>query len=186
MRSATRFAFAAALAVPFAAQAQAWKQGMPDKMKESKLAPHAGKMTETPPGEIPVGKLKAPQGFKVELWASGLPGGRAPRLLDHPGSGRDGAGVDALSVVRDDDVVTVTLTRPERRNVLGRDVIAALTDAFADAGRGDALAVVLAAEGPTFSAGHDFADMDGVDLAAARGGVARPVTRRRLPITDCC
>ena len=76
--------------------------------------------------------------------------------------------MDALSVTRRDDVVTITLTRPERRNVLGRDVIAALTDAFADAGGGDAAAVVLAAEGPTFSAGHDFADMDGADLAAAR------------------
>jgi enoyl-CoA hydratase/carnithine racemase len=28
--------------------------------------------------------------------------------------------------------------------------------------------VVLAAEGPVFSAGHDFADMDGADLATAR------------------
>jgi glucose/arabinose dehydrogenase len=49
---------------------------MPDKMKDSKLAPHAGKMTETPVGDIPVDKLKAPQGFKVELWASGMPGVR--------------------------------------------------------------------------------------------------------------
>jgi glucose/arabinose dehydrogenase len=46
-------------------------------MKDSKLAPHPGKMTETPASEIPVGKLKVPAGFKVELWASGLPGGRA-------------------------------------------------------------------------------------------------------------
>jgi glucose/arabinose dehydrogenase len=54
----------------------AWKQGMPEKMKESKLAPHAAKMTETPPGEIPLDKLKVPQGFKVELWAHGMPGAR--------------------------------------------------------------------------------------------------------------
>jgi glucose/arabinose dehydrogenase len=58
----------------------AWKQGMPDKMKDSKLAPHAGKMTETPAAEIPVSKLKVPRGFKVELWATGLPGGRAMAL----------------------------------------------------------------------------------------------------------
>src|SRR5688500_15586913 len=86
MSSAISLAVAAAFAaVPFAAQAQgqpAWKQGMPDKLKESKLAPHAGKMTETPPGDIPVSKLKAPNGFKVELWASGLPGGRAMALSD--------------------------------------------------------------------------------------------------------
>ena len=49
---------------------------------ESKLAPHAGKMTETPASEIPVDKLKVPAGFKVELWASGLPGGRAMALSE--------------------------------------------------------------------------------------------------------
>jgi glucose/arabinose dehydrogenase len=87
MRSAISLAVAAAFA--FSAQAQdkpapppAWKQGMPEKMKDSKLAPHAGKMTETPPGDVPVSKLKAPKGFKVELWASGLPGGRAMALSE--------------------------------------------------------------------------------------------------------
>lgn len=55
---------------------------MPDKMKESRLAPHAGKMTETPAGEIPISKLKLPKGFKVEVWAAGLPGGRAMALSD--------------------------------------------------------------------------------------------------------
>jgi glucose/arabinose dehydrogenase len=53
-----------------------WKQGIPDKMKESKLAPHAAKMTETPVAEIPLDKLKVPQGFKVEVWAHGMPGAR--------------------------------------------------------------------------------------------------------------
>jgi glucose/arabinose dehydrogenase len=55
---------------------------MSDKYKDSKLAPHAGKVTETLPSEIPVEKLKAPPGFKVELWATGLPGGRAMALSD--------------------------------------------------------------------------------------------------------
>ena len=55
----------------------AWHQGKGGGHKDSKLAPHAGKMTETPATEIPVDKLKVPAGFKVELWASGLPGGRA-------------------------------------------------------------------------------------------------------------
>ena len=54
----------------------AWKQGMPESMSKSTLAPHAGKNTETPASEIPVDKLKAPAGFKVELWASGMPGVR--------------------------------------------------------------------------------------------------------------
>lgn len=82
---------AVAVAAAFAAQAlaqdkpkppPAWHQGKPPAMAESKLAPHAGKMTETPPSDIPVSKLKVPAGFKVELWASGLPGGRAMALSD--------------------------------------------------------------------------------------------------------
>ena len=80
----TTVAFAVAAAFSISALAQdkpaappIWKQGMPKSMADSKLAPHAGKMTETPASEIPVSKLKAPKGFKVELWSSGHPGGRA-------------------------------------------------------------------------------------------------------------
>jgi glucose/arabinose dehydrogenase len=54
----------------------AWHQGKGDKMKDSKLAPHAGKMTETPLAEVPVDKIKVPKGFKVEVWAHGMPGVR--------------------------------------------------------------------------------------------------------------
>jgi glucose/arabinose dehydrogenase len=54
----------------------AWKQGQPASMKESKLAPHASPLTVTPPEKIPYSKLKAPAGFKVELWAHGIPGAR--------------------------------------------------------------------------------------------------------------
>jgi glucose/arabinose dehydrogenase len=85
MRSAISLAAAAAFAVPAFAQQKpppAWHQGKPPAMGESKLAPHPGKMTETPASDIPVKKLKAPQGFKVELWATGLPGGRAMALSD--------------------------------------------------------------------------------------------------------
>jgi glucose/arabinose dehydrogenase len=87
MRTVIAAAVAAAFAFPVQAQDKPaappiWKQGMSDKMKDSKLAPHAGKMTETPASEIPVDKIKAPRGFKVELWASGLPGGRAMALSD--------------------------------------------------------------------------------------------------------
>lgn len=76
--------------------------------------------------------------------------------------------MDALSVSRSDTTVTITLTRAERRNVLALDVLEALTDAFAEVGRSDARGVILAAEGPVFSAGHDFADLAGADLATAR------------------
>ena len=86
-RSAVALAVSMAFAVAAFAQDKpapppAWKQGMPAKMADSKLAPHAGKMTETPASEIPVSKLKVPKGFKVELWAAGLPGGRAMALSD--------------------------------------------------------------------------------------------------------
>ena len=81
MRSLIALAVTAAFTASFA-QAQpkpppAWHQGKGAKMADSKLAPHAGKMTETAAGDIPVKNLKLPRGFKAELWASGLPGGRS-------------------------------------------------------------------------------------------------------------
>jgi glucose/arabinose dehydrogenase len=87
IRTLIAVAVAAAFAVNVQAQDKpapppAWKQGMSDKYKDSKLAPHAGKMTETPASEIPIGRLKAPPGFKVELWATGLPGARAMALSE--------------------------------------------------------------------------------------------------------
>lgn len=60
-----------------AAPAPAWKQGMGPDMATSKLAPMAGKMTVTPANEIPIDKLKLPPGFKIEVWATGMPGARA-------------------------------------------------------------------------------------------------------------
>jgi glucose/arabinose dehydrogenase len=47
------------------------------KTKQSKsLKPHASPLTITPPDKIPVDKIKVPAGFKVELWAHGIPGAR--------------------------------------------------------------------------------------------------------------
>ncbi len=59
----------------------------------------------------------------------------------------------ALRVERDDAVLRVTLTRPERRNAFDAALIAELAEAFADVG--DARAVVLSGEGPSFCAGAD-------------------------------
>ncbi len=59
------------------APAPAWKQGMGPDMANSKLAPLPGKMTVTPASEIPIDKLKLPPGFKIEVWATGMPGARA-------------------------------------------------------------------------------------------------------------
>ena len=69
---------------------------------------------------------------------------------------------------RDGDTTTITLARPDKRNALSVAMMTDLRDAIREAGRSDTLAVVLAAQGPVFSAGHDFRDMAGADLAATR------------------
>ncbi len=69
-------------AAPAPAAPPAWHQGKPPAMAESRLAPLAGKMTETPASEIPINKIKLPKGFKAEIWASGLPGGRDMAFSD--------------------------------------------------------------------------------------------------------
>jgi methylglutaconyl-CoA hydratase len=62
--------------------------------------------------------------------------------------------VGGLRIERDGQVLRVTLARPERRNAFDAELIAELTGAFADVG--DARAVVLAGEGPSFCAGADI------------------------------
>jgi methylglutaconyl-CoA hydratase len=61
--------------------------------------------------------------------------------------------VSGLRVERDEPVLRVTLARPERRNAFDAALIAELTEAFSDVG--DARAVVLAGDGPSFCAGAD-------------------------------
>jgi methylglutaconyl-CoA hydratase len=61
--------------------------------------------------------------------------------------------VPGLRVERDGDVLRVTLARPDSRNAFDAALIAELAEAFVDVGR--ARAVVLAGDGPTFSAGAD-------------------------------
>ena len=69
---------------------------------------------------------------------------------------------------RSGDVVTIWMNRPERRNALSLEQMRALRVAFAEVGESDALGVVLGGRGSVFSAGHDFADIAGIDLAGAR------------------
>jgi enoyl-CoA hydratase/carnithine racemase len=73
-----------------------------------------------------------------------------------------------LVVERDGPYVTITLNRPEKRNALALEVMLELTDALADVGTSDALGVILAANGPVFSAGHNFGDMAGATVDQAR------------------
>jgi glucose/arabinose dehydrogenase len=61
----------------------AWQQGRTPEQASSTLAPLAGRLTATPPEQIPLNRLKVPQGFKLELWAHGMPGGRAMARADN-------------------------------------------------------------------------------------------------------
>ncbi len=73
-----------------------------------------------------------------------------------------------VQVESDATTTTITLSRPQQRNTLSAAMMADLTAALREAGRGPTLAVVIAAQGPVFSAGHNFAEMAGADLRAAR------------------
>jgi enoyl-CoA hydratase/carnithine racemase len=62
-------------------------------------------------------------------------------------------------------VLTITMNRPEKRNALSEAHMRELVAAFRDAGdRREARVVVLAGNGPAFSAGHDLAEMVGRDV----------------------
>ena len=77
-------------------------------------------------------------------------------------------GLQHVLVASDGPITTITLNRPEKRNALALDVMLELTEVVQDVGSTDALGVVLAANGPVFSAGHNFGDMAGADLAKAQ------------------
>jgi enoyl-CoA hydratase/carnithine racemase len=73
-----------------------------------------------------------------------------------------------ILVKRDTATVRITMNRPSRRNSLSGDHLAELLAAFQEASRSDATGIVLAAEGPVFSAGHDFGDVASRDLVGVR------------------
>ncbi|GAA5121536.1 enoyl-CoA hydratase-related protein [Haloechinothrix salitolerans] len=73
-----------------------------------------------------------------------------------------------IVVKREGDTVTITMNRAARRNSLSGDHLAELLDAFTEAGETDATGIVLAGEGPVFSAGHDFGDVAERDFDGVR------------------
>jgi enoyl-CoA hydratase/carnithine racemase len=77
-------------------------------------------------------------------------------------------GFNHVVVERRDDFVTVTMNDPAKRNALSREHMLELISAFSEIGDSDALGVVLAANGPVFSAGHDFADVADHDHASVQ------------------
>ncbi len=74
----------------------------------------------------------------------------------------------ALTLTRDGATARITLTRPGRRNALSEVVLAELLNALDAVAASDATGLVLAAEGPVFSAGHDFADVAARDVQGVR------------------
>src|SRR5947209_1016807 len=75
---------------------------------------------------------------------------------------------ELITLEYDGPYATITMNNPKRRNALSLKHMLELTDAFREVGESNARGVILAANGPAFSAGHDFADMVGQDLPAMR------------------
>lgn len=68
----------------------------------------------------------------------------------------------------EDEFATITMNCPQRRNALSLRHMLELTAAFREVGESAVRGVTLAANGPAFSAGHDFTDVVGQDLVAMR------------------
>jgi enoyl-CoA hydratase/carnithine racemase len=73
-----------------------------------------------------------------------------------------------IVVTRDGAIATLTLNRPDKRNSLSLETMIEITRALQDIGISDADGVIIAANGPVFSAGHNFADMAGADSDETR------------------
>ena len=73
-----------------------------------------------------------------------------------------------LDVRREGPFAVFTLCQPERRNPLSAETLSALLEALEAIPNDDARGVILAAEGPVFSAGHDYHDLDARDLDGTR------------------
>src|SRR5260370_18209487 len=75
---------------------------------------------------------------------------------------------ELIQLCYEGDFATITMNHPQRRNALSLKHMLELTTAFREVGESSALGVILAANGPAFSAGHDFADMAGPDFLPIR------------------
>ena len=83
-------ALAAAILASFSAAAFAqapaappsWQQGRSAEQASSPLHPFAPHMTGRDAKSLPVSTLKVPDGFKVEVWAEGIPEARSLALGD--------------------------------------------------------------------------------------------------------
>jgi methylglutaconyl-CoA hydratase len=106
------------------------------------------------------------------------------RTVDHGGNLKL-RGMDALRVEREGPVLRVTLARPERRNAFDAALIAELTQAFSDVG--NARAVILAGEGPSFCAGADVEwQRSSIDLSYEENVEDAMRLYRMCEVIDAC
>jgi methylglutaconyl-CoA hydratase len=93
--------------------------------------------------------------------------------------------LSALRIEPDGRVLRITLARSERRNAFDAALIAELAEAFVDVGR--VRAVVLAGEGPSFSAGADVDWMRAsVELDYDANVADATALQRMLEAIDSC
>ena len=92
-----------------------------------------------------------------------------------------------------DAVATLTLNRPAQGNALSRPMIAALSSALEEIGRDRAVrAVVIAANGPGYCAGHDLKEIRGTPdrafydlLFAECSALMTRIVRQPQPVIAC-
>jgi len=72
---------------------------------------------------------------------------------------------DSILIERDAPVATITMNRPEKRNALSSEMMRELNDALrALSAEPEVRVIVLAANGPAFSAGHDLRELVDGDI----------------------
>lgn len=75
---------------------------------------------------------------------------------------------DNIELSRHGAIATITLNRPEKRNSLSLDTMLEIIEALQTIAVSDADGVIITANGPVFSAGHNFADMAGASSEVTR------------------
>lgn len=87
-----------------------------------------------------------------------------------------------IGISRDDDVVTIELQRPERRNALNLELCAALQQALLDAVATDARAIVLTGQGTVFCAGADLGEVYSEDFTGGLLAMLHTIDSIPVPV----
>ncbi|MFV0532375.1 MAG: enoyl-CoA hydratase-related protein [Cumulibacter sp.] len=80
----------------------------------------------------------------------------------------DSPAFEHIRLERSGQVYTLTMARAKRRNSLSEEHMREILQAMNHVATTDARILVIAADGPVFSSGHDFADMIDRDLVSMR------------------